>query len=131
MKYVFDTNVFANLIRLYPRDIFPSLWAMFENLSKESFIVPNEVIDELNMGKDDLVLWLKEYAFIMTLSDYSSSFQSVIDAEPRYLNSVSEADVYVLAAAHRLQFSSMVTIVTNESSRPQAKLPRFPMLPKR
>ena len=51
-KYVFDSNIFINLQRRQPIDIFPSLWNRIGDLMDEGTIISSqEVYDEIiNQG---------------------------------------------------------------------------------
>ena len=54
-KYVFDSNIFINLQRRQPIDIYPSLWSRIGELMDEGTIVSSqEVYDEIMIGGDDL-----------------------------------------------------------------------------
>ena len=48
-KYVFDSNIFINLQRRQPLDVFPSLWVKIGELMD----------DEIMIGGDDLEKWAK------------------------------------------------------------------------
>ena len=59
-KYVFDSNIFINLQRRQPIDIYPSLWSRIGELMDEGTIVSSqEVYDEIMIGGDDLEKWAK------------------------------------------------------------------------
>jgi len=59
-KYVFDSNIFINLQRRQPIDVFPSLWAKVGELMDDGTIISSrEVYDELAVGGDDLEKWAK------------------------------------------------------------------------
>ena len=59
-KYVFDSNIFINLQRRQPIDIFPSLWNRIGDLMDEGTIISSqEVYDEIMIGGDDLEKWAK------------------------------------------------------------------------
>ena len=50
-KYVFDSNIFINLQRRQPIDIFPSLWNRIGELKKDGTIISSqEVYDEIMIG---------------------------------------------------------------------------------
>lgn len=54
-KYVFDSNIFINLQRRQPLDIFPSLWNKIGELMDAGIIISSqEVYDEIIIGGDDL-----------------------------------------------------------------------------
>lgn len=57
-RYVFDSNIFINLERRQPIDIFPSLWGKIGELMEQGTIISSqEVYDELLIGSDDLGKW--------------------------------------------------------------------------
>ena len=54
-KYVFDSNIFINLQRRQPIDVFPSLWEKIGELMDNGTIISSrEVYDEIMIGGDDL-----------------------------------------------------------------------------
>lgn len=60
-KYVFDSNIFINLQRRQPIDVFPSLWAKIGELMDNGIVISSrEVYDEIMIGGDDLEKWAKE-----------------------------------------------------------------------
>lgn len=60
MSYTLDSNILINMERLYPRDIFPSLWASLEGLvSQGEACICEAVLRELERGDDDLHIWAK------------------------------------------------------------------------
>lgn len=57
-KYVFDSNVFINLQRRQPIDIYPSLWGKIGELMENGTVISSqEVYDEIRIGGDDLQEW--------------------------------------------------------------------------
>ena len=59
-KYVFDSNIFINLQRRQPIDIYPSLWNKVGELMDNGTIISSqEVYDEIMIGGDDLEEWAK------------------------------------------------------------------------
>ena len=62
-KYVFDSNIFINLQRRQPIDIYPSLWNKVGELMDNGTIISSqEVYDEIMIGGDDLEEWAKARA---------------------------------------------------------------------
>lgn len=54
-KYVFDSNIFMNLQRRQPIDIYPSLWNKLGELMTSGIIISSqEVYDEIAVGGDEL-----------------------------------------------------------------------------
>lgn len=59
-KYVFDSNIFIQLQRKQPIDVFPTLWTRIEELMRDGTIISSqEVYDEILIGGDDLKKWVK------------------------------------------------------------------------
>lgn len=59
-KYVFDSNIFMNLQRRQPIDIYPSLWNKLGELMTSGIIISSqEVYDEIAVGGDELEKWAK------------------------------------------------------------------------
>ena len=57
-KYVFDSNIFINLQRRQPIDVFPSLWEKIGELMDNGTIISSrEVYDEIMIGGDALEGW--------------------------------------------------------------------------
>lgn len=60
--YVFDSNIFINLQRRQPLDIYPSLWNKIGELMEDGIIISSqEVYDEISIGGDELEKWAKEH----------------------------------------------------------------------
>ena len=50
-KYVFDSNIFINLQRRQPIDVYPSLWSKVGELMEDGTIISSqEVYDEIMIG---------------------------------------------------------------------------------
>jgi hypothetical protein len=60
--YVFDTSALIGAwFRLYPPDLFPGLWEKMDALAADGqLIAPEDVLDELRVGDDDLYQWVKQ-----------------------------------------------------------------------
>ncbi len=60
-RYCIDSSVLINIIRGYPRDLFPTIWEKLERLIKEDKLVSHiEVYNEIKNGKDSLLVWCKQ-----------------------------------------------------------------------
>lgn len=60
-KYVFDTNIFINLQRKQPIDIYPAVWNKISELMENGTVISSrEVYDEIAVGGDDLEKWAKK-----------------------------------------------------------------------
>jgi hypothetical protein len=68
--YIIDTSSIIDLFRLYPYDIFPSLWKNLDNLIKEKRLISHEyVFKELSKKSDDAFKWAKERKYIFKKVD--------------------------------------------------------------
>jgi len=55
--FCIDTSALFNL-KPYPKDIFPSLWSKLEGMIKTGELIsPREVLNEVNVGKDEISAW--------------------------------------------------------------------------
>jgi Domain of unknown function (DUF4411) len=58
--YVVDTSSLIDLARLYPRDVFSSLWDALERMCDDSRLcAPREVFRELTRRDDEIARWAK------------------------------------------------------------------------
>ena len=68
--YVFDANVFINMQRHHPIDVFKTLWLQITELIETGIIISSEeVYDELNAGNDSLISWAKKHKSYFYPSD--------------------------------------------------------------
>ena len=83
-KYVFDSNIFINLQRRQPLDVFPSLWVKIGELMDDGTIISSqEVYDEIMIGGDDLEKWAKARQKCFLPSDIPAGCQSHSFHAPR------------------------------------------------
>jgi hypothetical protein len=127
-KYVFDSNIFINLQRFYPADIFGGLWSKIETLFDERIIVSSdEVIVEIVKGNDSLIDWVKERPDSFYTSD--ETIQLIVrDILKNYsalvtsANKSNAADPFVIALAKHLD----CTLVSEEKKSGNAQSPKIP-----
>ena len=97
--YFVDTNEWINLSKLYPKDVFSSLWDNIENLiAEERILAPKEVRDEIERGHDELVEWCKTHQK-MFRSRLIKQVKKIIDEHPTLVdpNAPHEsADPYII-----------------------------------
>lgn len=103
--YVIDTNALIDLWRRrYPRDVFPTLWQRFEEItSSGELIAPKEALSELQRQHDELYAWAKKQKFfkdldpeqIQNVKEILKLFPSLIDEK----KTVPDADPFVVALA--------------------------------
>ncbi|MCZ4615206.1 DUF4411 family protein [Rhodococcus qingshengii] len=117
MSYTLDTNILVNLNRLYPRDIFPAMWANIEaSVSASDSCICEAVLTEVHRGGDQLHQWAKGLSgFVCTITD--GELQTVAEiaiAHPGWVQgSLNEADPFIIAHAKAEQS----TLVTEENRK--------------
>ena len=69
MLYLLDANVLIDANRdYYPIKRVPEFWTWLEHLGKQTQVkVPLEIYEELNVGDDDLAIWIIEHKKQMLL----------------------------------------------------------------
>jgi hypothetical protein len=127
-KYVFDSNIFINLHRRQPIDIFPSLWNKIGELMEDGTIVSSqEVYDEIMIGDDDLKKWAKTHKECFLLSDVSvqQEVRTILLSHRGLVEGGSKknsADPFVIALAKQKQCK----VVTEEVPTRNVKSPKIP-----
>jgi hypothetical protein len=127
-KYVFDTNVFISLQRLYPPDIFNSLWEKIENLFEAKVIISSdEVIEEIEKGSDTLVDWAAKRKKCFYPSD--ENIQLIVRDILKYFaplvtsaKKTNAADPFVIALAKQFNCA----LVTDEKRGGNDQSPKIP-----
>ena len=127
-KYVFDTNVFINLQRLQPIDLYPSVWEKVSELMEEGIVISShEVYEEITIGDDELVLWVKKREKSFILSDEMIQ-QEVRDILKTHRGLVeggkkkNSADPFVIAIARQCGGK----VVTTETMAGADQPPKIP-----
>jgi hypothetical protein len=121
--YCIDTSSLIDL-KLYPRDLFGSLWAFLEEMiAAERLIAPNEVLRELEKGDDEIYKWAvtQKKAFINLTPELGIILSEVLADVPELAKTIAlrpgpYADPLVVALA-RFRLSSggsKCTVVTQE-----------------
>ena len=127
-KYVFDANIFINLQRRQPIDIYPSVWLKIEELMQDGTVISSrEVFDELARGEDVLFEWAKirkEY-FLPSDVPVQERVRTIL-SEHRGLveggKKINNADPFVIALAQEKD-----CIVVTEETRTRNNLtPKIP-----
>ena len=110
MKYCIDTSGLTHIWRdFYPPTIFPSLWGDIERcISDGLLIAPDEVLEELKRGDDDLLEWAMVRAdlFVRHTEDIQNIVTSIL-ADPEHVKLIyskhadiyTDADPFVIATA--------------------------------
>lgn len=127
-KYVFDSNIFINLQRRHPIDVFPSLWIKIGELMDNGTIISSrEVYDEIMIGGDDLKNWAEERKECFLPSDVPVQ-QEVRTILLTYRGLVeggkkkNSADPFVIALAKQYQCK----VVTEEVPTHNMASPKIP-----
>lgn len=127
-KYVFDSNIFINLQRRQPIDIFPSLWNKIGELMSDGTIISSqEVYDEIMIGGDDLEKWAKARKEFFLPSDVpiQQEVRTILSTHRGLVEGGSKknsADPFVVALAKQ----ENCKVVTEEDRTRNAKSPKIP-----
>lgn len=128
VKYVFDSNIFINLQRRHPIDIFPSVWDKINELMSEGIIISSqEVYEEIMIGEDDLKEWVKSRKkYFFPSSEAIQQEVRIILLSHRGLveggNKKNSADPFVIALAKLYECK----VVTEEVPTKQENAPKIP-----
>lgn len=116
-KYVLDTNVFINMQRHHPLDIFGSLWSKMAYVIDDGTVIScDEVLDELSIGNDALLLWAKQRngAFVPSGAEVQRIVRDILQKHPLLVTGSrksNNADPFVIALAK----SKRCTLVSDET----------------
>jgi hypothetical protein len=135
LKYCIDTSGLTFGWRHhYPPDIYPSLWRDIEGaINDGTLIAPDEVLEELKRGGDDLYDWVrtKNGFFVPHDADVQAAVSAIL-ADPEHAKllytqnatGIVIADPFVIAAAqvHSCAVISNETLMLNPSPR-KTKIP--------
>jgi hypothetical protein len=117
VTYTLDTNILVGLVRLYPRDIFPAMWANIESSVREGdSCICEAILREVHRGGDDLHKWAKDLpGFVCPATDEELAVVAEIAvAHPGWVQGqLNEADPFVIAHAK----TEKSTIVTEEARK--------------
>ena len=127
-KYVFDSNIFINLQRRQPIDIYPSLWSRIGELMDEGTIVSSqEVYDEIMIGGDDLEKWAKsrKECFVPSSVPVQQEVREILATHRGLVEGGTKknsADPFVIALAKQ----EHCKVVTEEVRTRNEKAPKIP-----
>lgn len=116
-KYVLDSNVFINMQRHHPLDVFGSLWAKMSDAIDSGIVIScEEVLDELSIGNDDLIKWakLRNGAFLTSGADIQRIVREILQKYPALVTGTrkaNSADPFVIALARQKGY----TLVSDEA----------------
>lgn len=104
--YSFDTNVFIEIKKNYPKESNKRLWDIIETrLNNREIVASKEVLEELKKGTDDLGKWLNKYPKSIiesyeAIQDYVgylvNKYSGWIDTN----STMNQADPYVIAVGN-------------------------------
>ena len=110
MKYCIDTSGLTHIWRdFYPPDIFPALWSDIETCITDGLLIaPDEVLEELRKGHDDLLEWAENRTDLFVR--HSEEIQNIVTsilAHPEHVKLIyskhadfyTDADPFVIATA--------------------------------
>lgn len=126
-RYCVDTCSVIDLFgRKFPRDIYPTLWPMFELAASDGVIVSvREVYREIQARDDDVASWAKVHRGVFMDPDAAQrdALEGIVARHPECLDLLRRkavlADPWVVAAAQAWG----LTVVTSEGSRSPKKIP--------
>lgn len=116
MSFSFDTNIFINLKRKYPKKTNYNGWKKIESLLHSGeILVSREVVEEIKNGTDDLDKWLLKHTknIIETDQEISKYVYQIMNTYQGWIDvnsTINRADPYVIAVAKKFN----ATVVTNE-----------------
>ena len=116
-KYVLDTNVFINMQRHHPLDVFGSLWTKMADIIDDGIVIScGEVLDEISIGNDELIKWakLRDGAFLMSGADVQRIVREILQKYPDLVTGTrkaNNADPFVIALAKQKGY----TLVSDET----------------
>lgn len=117
MTYTLDSNILIGLVRTYPRDIFPAVWANIESaVQAGDSCICQAILREVHRGGDDLHTWAKTLpGFVCPATDEELATVAEIGvAHPGWVQGqLNEADPFVIAHAK----AEGSTIVTEEGRK--------------
>ena len=127
-KYVFDTNIFINLQRRQPIDVYPSVWEKISELMEEGVITSSqEVYEEILVGGDDLTNWakLRSKYFLPTDEETQVAVREILSQHRGLVEGGKQknnADPFVIAIAQ----IKGCTVVSEENRTNNFNSPKIP-----
>ena len=126
--YVFDSNIFVDLQRRQPIDLYPSVWEKISRLMDDGVIISShEVYEEIQAGSDDLAEWVKlrEKSFVpseesiqLIVREILVRYRALVEGGKKKNN----ADPFVIAVAK----ANNCKVVTSESPSGGQQPPKIP-----
>lgn len=127
-RYAIDTCSLTTLRRVYPKDVFPGVWAKISELADNGVLISVEdVYEELKVFDDDVLEWAKEHSNVfvpldeeiqLTATDILETHTNLLDIKKRK----SSADPFLVALA--INHSCVVVTEERPSGGPdKSKIP--------
>lgn len=126
--YCIDTSALIDLKKIYPRDIFPSLWDNIEKLITQGRIIaPREVLKELKQygdKNDELLKWARKHKKMFKAVDSAQlqRLQEILNNYPAFVDANKigpHADPLVVSLA----LSANCSVITQESKTKPNRIP--------
>jgi hypothetical protein len=127
-KYIFDSNVFINLQRRQPIDIYPSVWEKISSLMEKGTIISStEVFEEITGSDDELSRWAKKRKkyFLASDTDIQHSVREILKQHRGLVEGgkkKNNADPFVIALA-QITGCAVITEETHSNSVQAPKIP--------
>lgn len=128
MAYSLDSSGILDLFRIYPPDVFPTIWIQMESAAKGGVVFAvDEVYRELEKKDDGAFQWLKaRRAMIVALdTEIQQLVAAVLTAHPRLVDTRknrSSGDPFVIGLAQ----ARGLTVVTGERASGVIAKPNIP-----
>jgi hypothetical protein len=132
--YCIDSSSLIGLKRQFPMDIVIGFWDKLDGLARERrLIAPDEVLNEVNRGDDELAKWIKEQDIfsgptpeeLAIVQEIMAKFRDIVD----YEKETPEADPFLIALAvsrnrqHASALLPLTHIVVSEERNVSPKIP--------
>ncbi len=128
-KYLVDTCSLLELRRVYPLDVFPSVWDTLGELADKGIMMSvEEVFEELKVHEEDVVTaWAKKHLTMFLPLDEPTQVKAkeILEDHANLLNlrkRKSTADPFLIAAS----ITHSCTLVTEEKPGGGPQRPRIP-----
>ena len=128
MAYSLDSSGILDLFRIYPPDVFPTIWTQMESAARDGIIFAiDEVYRELEKKDDAAFQWLKaRRAMIVALdTEIQQRVAAILTAHPRLVDTRknrSSGDPFVIGLAQ----ARGLKVVTGERASGVIAKPNIP-----
>ena len=128
MLYLLDANVLIDARRdYYPPDRVPQFWQWLVDMGTQGRMrITREIFDDIVIGNDELVDWLKQNRQSLVLDDYAPRELVAYVTEEGYASDLADDEIDKIGSdafliAHALVDTGSRCVVTTESSKPSRK----------